>query len=130
MYEKKKNRFTTHIFECDTNRVSLYLSYSKDLKSWTREINPILTPLDFKNISWNAPNKNGEMTVTPLVSEIIYHEKKYYLFVYGDNSKNNTFISLLTCDSLNGKYKIEKNNLFYLQIKKVSSQIMMSIFQK
>lgn len=108
IYEEKKNRFTSHIFECDTNRVSLYLSHSKDLKNWIRDKNPTLTPLDFKNISWNAPDKNGKMTVTPLVSDIIYHEKKYYVFVYGDNSKNNTYIGLLTCDSLNGEYKIKK----------------------
>jgi predicted GH43/DUF377 family glycosyl hydrolase len=48
------------------------------------------------------------MKVTPLVSEIIYHDDKYYIYVYGDNSTLNTFIGLLTCDSLNGNYKIHK----------------------
>ena len=106
IFEEKRKRFITHIFECDTNEVKLYLAYTNDLKNWKREATPILGPNNFKNLNWNAPNTVGNMTVTPLVSEIIFYNEKYYIYVYGDNSNLNTFIGLLTCDSLNGQYKV------------------------
>ena len=49
--------------------------------------------------------------VTPLISDIIIHNNQYYLFVYGDNSNDNTFISLITTDSLHEKYNIHKKHL-------------------
>jgi predicted GH43/DUF377 family glycosyl hydrolase len=111
IYEKEKKHFVTHIFECDTNKVSLYLAYSDDLKSWDIDSLPVLIAEQFKNINWNAPNYKGEMMVTPLVSDVVHDNGKYYVYVYGDNLKDNTFIGLLTCDSLNGEYTIHKTPL-------------------
>ena len=119
LFDEKTNKFVTHLFECDTNRVSIYLAYSDNLSKWKANEKPILIPDNFKDIYWNAPNNKGEMTVTPLISDVIMHDEKYYIFVYGDNTQENTFISLLTADSLNGLYTIHKKPL--LQFNQESS---------
>lgn len=119
IFDKKRKHFVSHLFQCDTNHVSIYLAYSDSLSKWQVDNVPILIPDNFQNTYWNAPNNKGEMMVTPLISDIIIHNNQYYLFVYGDNSNDNTFISLITTDSLHEKYNIHKKHL--LQFNKESS---------
>lgn len=107
IFDKKDSFFKTQIFECDTDVVNLYLAKSKDLNSWS--IKHLLSPSDFKNIPWNAASYSGEMKVTPLISDVIFHKGVYYSFVYGDDAKNKTYISVLTSKSLDGPYKINPN---------------------
>ncbi len=105
--DKQDNLFKTHLFECDTNEIKLYLATSKNLNSW--KIKHLLEPKDFKDISWNAPDINNKMKVTPIISDVVYFEKKYYSFAYGDDAEKKTHIGILTSDSLEGKYKIQSS---------------------
>ena len=100
----KDSLFKTHLFECDTDVVNLYVATSKNLNTW--EVKHLLEPNDFKNIPWNVPDKNHKMKVTPLISDVVYYNEKYYSFAYGDDAEEKTYISVLTSDSLEGKYKI------------------------
>lgn len=102
--DKKDNLFKTHLFECDTNEVNLYLATSENLNNW--KIKHLLNPNDFKNIVWNAPDVNNKMKVTPIISDVIFFQEKYYSFAYGDDSEKKTKIGVLTSNSLEGKYKV------------------------
>lgn len=102
--DKKDSLFKTHLFECDTNEVNLYLATSRNLNTW--EIKHLLKPNDFRNVSWNAPDINNKMKVTPIISDIVFFQKKYYSFAYGDNAEKKTHIGILTSNSLEGEYKI------------------------
>lgn len=106
IFDKKDSLYKTHLFECDTNEVSLYSAISKDLNKW--KINPLLQPNDFNNTPWNVPDKNGIMKVTPLISDVVKHENKYYSFAYGDDEQEKTYIGLLTSTTLEGNYHIQK----------------------
>ena len=59
--DKKDSLFKTHLFECDTDIVHLYLASSKNLSNWT--IKRLLKPDDFNNIPWNVPDKNHKMKI-------------------------------------------------------------------
>ncbi len=107
--DEKDSLFKTHLYECDTNIVHLYIAKSKNLIKW--QIKQLITPDYFKGTPWNAPDENNVMKVTPLISDIIYHNKKYYSFAYGDDSDQKTYIGLLTSDSLEGTYRIHKKPL-------------------
>ena len=107
--DKKDSLFKTHLFECDTDIVHLYLASSKNFSNWT--IKRLLKPDDFNNIPWNVPDKNHKMKVTPLISDIVYHNEKYYSFAYGDDAKEKTYISVLISDSLEGNYTIHPHPL-------------------
>lgn len=104
IFDKVDSTFKTHLFECDTDVVNLYLAKSKDLSSWT--INHLLSPLEFKDIPWNVPASTGEMKVTPLISDVVFHNGKYYSFAYGDDAEEKTYISVLISNSLEGPYTI------------------------
>lgn len=102
--DPKDNIFKTHLFECDTDKVSLYLAESSDLSKW--DIQKVLSPNDFRGIKWNAAAPDGWMRVTPLISDVIFHNNKYYSFAYGDDHDEKTYIGLLSSDSLEGNYKV------------------------
>ena len=104
IYDKKDSLFKTHLFECDTDLVNLYVATSKNLNTW--EVKHLLEPNDFKNIPWNVADKNHDMKVTPLISDIVFYNNKYYSFAYGDDADEKTYISVLISDSLEGRYKI------------------------
>lgn len=104
LLDPKDHLFKTHLFECDTEWVNLYLATSKDLSKW--DIQTVLQPKQFKNASWNVAAKDGKMKVTPLISDVVFHENKYYSFAYGDDKEERTYIGLLIADSLEGVYNI------------------------
>ena len=102
--DKKDSLFKTHLFECDTDVVNLYIATSKNLSSW--KIKHLLEPNDFRGVVWNAPDIDHKMKKTPIISDIVLFEDKYYSFAFGDNKFKKTFISVLISDSLEGKYKV------------------------
>ncbi len=108
--DKKDSLFKTHLFEFGTDQSNLYLATSKNLNNWT--IKRSLKLGDFKNISRNVPDKNQKMKFVPLISDIVHHNKKYYSFAYGDNTKGKSYISVLISDSLEGNYTSHPITLF------------------
>lgn len=104
IFNQKDSIYRTHIYECDTDSVNLYLATSKNSFNW--DIKHLLSPKDFKNVSWNVPAEDGTMKVTPLISEVINYNEKFFSFAYGDDATMKTYIGLLISDSLDGKYKI------------------------
>ena len=109
IFDQKDSLYKTHIYECDTGIVNIYLATSKSSVDW--KIKHLLSPEDFNNVTWNVPEKDGKMKVTPLVSDIIKHNEKFYSYAYGDDSQKKTYIGLLTSDSLDGEYTISKKPL-------------------
>ena len=105
--DKRDSLFKTHLFECDTNEINLYLATSRNLNTW--KIKHLLEPNDFRNVSWNAPDINNKMKVTPIISDVVFFQQKYYSFAYGDDAKKKTHIGILTSNSLEGDYKIHSS---------------------
>lgn len=104
IFDQTDSAFKTHLFECDTDQVNLYLASSKNLNHWN--IKQLLNPLDFEDIPWNVAHANGKMMVTPLISDVVFSNNKYYSFAYGDDADEKTYIGLLASNKLEGPYQI------------------------
>lgn len=71
--------------ECDTSKIQIYAAMSDDLINWKAANNgiPILRASDFKKCSWSGVDKYAKIEQTPLVSDIVRYNGKWFLFMDG-----------------------------------------------
>lgn len=134
--DPKNQKFYTHLYNCDTDQVSIYLSKSENLSTW--ETKKVLDPEQFKNTPWNVANADGKMKVTPLLSDIILKDSVYYCFAYGDDADEKTYIGLLKTTNLK-EYEIinqpilspnptsdfSNNDVYYPKVLQVNNDYLM-----
>ena len=95
--------------ECDTDKISIYGAMSKNLIDWepVNAGNPLLTANDFKNCIWAGVSKNGYISQTPFVSDIIRYNNKWYIFMDGYSKDGKRNIGLAISEkSVIGPYQI------------------------
>lgn len=109
VYDSTKMKFYTHLHECDNEKVNIYNASSNDLLNWDIVLG--LTPKDFKAVSWNKPLRNKKLTATPMPSEVILFEGKYYHFMYADDEELYSRIGLMTSENFEGPYQIKQTAL-------------------
>lgn len=104
VFDRYRKVWITLVYEVDSEKIQIYAAYSVDLIHWKPANNgePILTPSDFKNCSWTSDQQ------TPMVSEIIQHEGKYYVFMDGEDKFGQRHIGLATTHDLLSEYSISK----------------------
>ncbi len=105
VFDKSRKVWITLVYEVDSDNVQIYAAYSTDLINWkpANQGKPILTPSDFKNCSWTSKNQ------TPMVSEIILHAGKYYVFMDGEDISGKRHIGIATTHDLLGQFTIYEN---------------------
>lgn len=136
IFDSTEQKFKTHIFNCDTEVVRISLCESFNLIQW--QIKVVLQPKDFENIPWNVAAENGQMKVTPLISDIIKKDGLYYCFAYGDDAKGKTYIGLLTSKDLvnyeiikdpilspNPKSRFSAHDVYYPKVVKTDKAYLM-----
>jgi hypothetical protein len=104
VFDQKRSVWITLVNEIDSDKIQIYAAISSDLIHWApaNQGKPILCGSDFKGCSWTTTDK------TPIVSEIIQHEGKYYVFMDGENGSGKRNIGLATTNDLLGNYSIFK----------------------
>lgn len=102
VFDKYRNVWITLVQEVDSDKIQIYAAYSDNLIHWKPANNgkPILTAKDFKGCSWTGQDK------TPMVSEIIHHKGKYYVFMDGEDQSGKRHIGLATAVDLLSEYTI------------------------
>ena len=104
VFDKNRKIWITLVNEIDSDRIQIYAAFSKDLIHWepANNGNPILRFNDFKGCTWTANNR------TPIVSEIIEHSGKYFVFMDGEDESGKRHIGLAITVDLLGEYTISK----------------------
>lgn len=104
VFDKYRKVWITLVNEVDSDKIQIYAAISEDLVHWRPANNgkPILTGRDFIGCSWTGQTK------TPMVSEIIQHEGKYYVFMDGEDQSGKRHIGLATAIDLLSEYSISK----------------------
>lgn len=104
VFDKYRKVWITLVNEVDSDKIQIYAAISEDLIHWrpAREGKPILTGKDFIGCSWTGQTK------TPMVSEIIQHEGKYYVFMDGEDQSGKRHIGLASAIDLLSEYSISK----------------------
>ncbi len=109
VYDSLLKKWVMLFSECDTDRIQIYIAQSDNLISWSPANNgePILKAVDFKNTQWGGAGKNGILTQTPFLSDIIRFQSKWYLFMdgYDKTGKRNIGVAV-SKNSILGPYEI------------------------
>lgn len=107
VFDKYRKVWITLVNEVDSDNIQIYAAISEDLIHWRPAKNgkPILTTKHFSGCTWTGKTK------TPLVSEIIQHEGKYYVFMDGEDQSGKRHIGYATAVDLLGEYVISKKPL-------------------
>lgn len=111
-YDPILKKWIMIVHECDTSSVQIYAAVSDNLIDWKAANNglPILKASDFKNCKWAGKDVTGKTPQTPYVSDIIYHDKKWHLFMDGYSSDGKRHIGIATSEtSLLGPFKISND---------------------
>ncbi|MDP4265961.1 MAG: hypothetical protein Q8880_00830 [Bacteroidota bacterium] len=109
VYDSLLGKWIMIFNECDTNKIQIYAAMSDNLTDWkpANKGNPILKVSDFKNCSWAGRDKNGNLTQTPIASDIIRCKNKWYLFLDGYDCDGKRHIGIAITDkTLIGPFKI------------------------
>lgn len=106
VYDSTISSWVMFYNECDNDTVNTYAAVSDDLLHWAPEKSgkAQFTPGDFKNINW----ANGNPLQTALVSDIIWFNNKWYIFMDGYDASGKRNIGLAIADKLQGPYDIRK----------------------
>src|SRR5690606_32351696 len=82
--------------EYNTHQFQTYAAVSSDLENWEpyNQGKPILTANDFNNISWAGKSEDGQTPQSAMVSDVIRHQGKWYLFMDGYDEKGKQHIGL------------------------------------
>ena len=104
VFDKDRQVWITLVNEIDSEKIQIYAAYSSDLIHWkpANDGEPILRSVDFKECSWTQDDR------TPIVSEIIQHKGKYYVFMDGEDTSGKRHIGMATATDLLGSYSISK----------------------
>lgn len=104
VFDKYRQVWITLVNEIDSDKIQIYAAYSADLIHWkpANKGKPVLTTEDFKDCIWTRKDR------TPLVSEIIQHDGKYYVFMDGEDQSGKRHISIATTVDLLREYHISK----------------------
>lgn len=118
VFDPKRKLWITLVNEIDSDNIQIYAAISPDLIHWepANQGKPILTGSDFSGCTWTTSKK------TPLVSEIIQHEGKYYVFMDGEDASGKRNIGLATTNDLLGNYSITKTPILSPQPGKWNEQ--------
>jgi len=105
VYDEKRKLWITLVNEVDSDTIQIYAAISSDLIHWRagNDGKPILKASDFASCSWTSKHQ------TPMVSEIIQHEGKYFIFMDGEDQAGKRHIGLATTSNLLGEYDISPN---------------------
>jgi hypothetical protein len=103
VFDNYRKVWITLVYEVDTEQSQIYAAYSVDLIHWkpAKKGKPILTKDDFKSCSWTNNS-------APRVSDIIFHNNKYYVFMDGEDRSGKRHISVATAVDLLSDYHISK----------------------
>ncbi|MDG1332068.1 MAG: hypothetical protein P8P74_07050 [Crocinitomicaceae bacterium] len=104
VFDKYRQIWITLVNEIDSDTIQTYAAISEDLVHW-RSANkgkPVLRSKDFDACTWTSGDR------TPIVSEIIQHKGKYYVFMDGEDKSGKRHIGIATADDLLGEYFISK----------------------
>jgi len=139
IFDSLNGKWTMFINEEEANSVQVYAAISDDLKNWSAANNgkPVMTIENFKNISWAVNKKNK--TRTPVITDVIKNEGKWYFFMNGINNKGKKCIGLAIAEkSIFGPYNVlpqplicsgEKDNRdyenFYAKVSKYKNGFIM-----
>lgn len=108
VFDSILNHYCMIFNEASKTEIQIYAAFSDNLVDWypANDANPILVPNDFSNTSWAGEDITGEFLQTPYSSDLIFHDEKWYLFLYGfKNGKRQ--IGLAVSDStVLGPYKV------------------------
>jgi len=104
VYDKYRQAWITLVYEVDSDQGQIYAAYSVDLVHWRPALKgkPVLTTEDFEGCSWTTNVR------TPMISEIIQHNGKYYIFMDGEDKAGKRHISVATAEDLLSEYHISK----------------------
>lgn len=103
VFDKYRKVWITLVYEVDSDKIQIYVAISEDLIHWkpANAGKPILRSADFKHCSWSSKKR------TPMVSEIIEHQGKFYVFMDGEDAAGKRHIGLATATDLLGQYSID-----------------------
>lgn len=106
IYDSTLEKWIMLFNECDSERIQIYAAQSNNLLDWQPANNgqPILKVPDFEHCHWSGKNWNQ----TPVPSDIVYHDDKWYLFLdgYDKQGKRHIGLAVSSTNSL-GPYAIQ-----------------------
>jgi hypothetical protein len=111
-YDSVLAKWVMLFHECDNPVVQIYAALSKNLIDWNpgNDGKPILTPCDFQHCNWVVKSKDGKNLRTPYISDILYENKKWYIFFdcFDNYEKRHIGLGVSEKNSL-GPYKLFPN---------------------
>ncbi len=106
-YDSILKKWIMIVNECDTSKVQIYAAMSGDLHNWepANDGKPILKAEDFKSCKLTSST-----IATPVVSDIVRFNNKWFLFLDGFNDKGKRTIGIaISENSILGPYKITED---------------------
>lgn len=103
VYDSAQQNYFTHLYPCNSLQFDILVASSKNLLNWEIKRQPVIPASLFNEVQWNYPKGTA-----PLISDIIHHNNRFHSFCYSDDQNDQTYISILTSDSLNGSYNLPK----------------------
>ena len=137
-----ENQWVMYVNETDTPSVQVYAAVSKDLLHWEPAQNgmPIFTPKAFQNISWASQNAGKKKWRGPVITDVLYENNEWYLFLDGYNPKGERAIGMAkTKDPIKGPFEMiaspllsagaqgewDEGGCFYPKVVKYKNQYLM-----
>ena len=110
-FDEKLKKWVMLVNECDTDSIQIYAAVSQNLINWSaaEKGKPILTVSAFKNCQWAGWDQTGKIRQTPMVTDILRHKNKWYIFLNGYDKDGLRHIGLaISTGSLLGPFQIQK----------------------
>jgi len=142
VYDSLIKKWVMVVTECDSPKMQIYAAISDDLIHWKAANNgkAILTPNDFKFCTWTGKNQNNSNFQTPFVTDILYHNNRWFLFMNGYDKNGKKHVGLaVSKQSVLGPYNIittpvlspgqkgrwDENSCFYAKVTKYRNGFVM-----
>ncbi|MBU0765909.1 MAG: hypothetical protein KJ607_13875 [Bacteroidetes bacterium] len=111
VYDSTVSKWVMLIVETDASTSNTFLASSANLVDWQPAAQglPVFTSGLFSGIDWAGYDRNGRSAQAAIPTEVIYHQGKWFIFVYAYNEKGAGSVGVVTTECLTkGPYYVGK----------------------